>query len=237
MRFTMNKDGTCLTGFNPTGSFLHNGPIFQEKSLIQYGLKAGPVILGISLALGTGSSQLPKPYLLEQPRTSFAETQPDQVLKHDVLAGLSISPNEQLNQIKRIMGLNILELAAVLQVTRPTVYDWIDSKKTSIRKSNYERLNSIYEISQTWKKKGLGRIENYLHKPIGVPNRSLFDLLKSNTLNLDEIFSYLNNIAEIILKQRSENKAHEDLLRTHGFTPLNFEDIKDRLDNSDFLDL
>lgn len=228
----MNKKGIELIGLNSTGSYSHEKSTLHEKSLIQ---KAGPLILGLSLALGTGSTQLAKPYCQEQPNIPSSNVQLQRVLKSDVLTSLSITPHEQLNQIKRLMGLNILEIASILLVTRPTVYGWIESKKIGIRKNNQERLNSIYEISKSWKSKGLGRVENYLHKPIGVENISLFDLLKSDTLNLSKIYNYLDNIAQIMLKQRLDDKAHESALRKHGFRAISKEEMKDRLDNTDFL--
>lgn len=175
---------------------------------------------------------------LDKAETILTETQlhQEESLESSIANSIEARPvYEQLAQVKQCLGLNILELASILQVSRPTVYGWIESRKT-IRKKNQERLNSIYEISKAWSSKHIGRLGSHLHKPIGASNISLFDLLKSNNLNLNKIQLYLNTIAQTILKKRQEDEAQEALLIQHGFEPTSKEDMEDRLHDIDFLD-
>ncbi len=143
---------------------------------------------------------------------------------------------EQLAHIQKFLGLNVLALASILQVSRPTIYEWLDSKESTIRKKNQERLYSIYKISKKWARKNLGLINSYLHKPIGSAQSSLFSLLKSNELNVSEIDQCLVEIEKFIIKKRKKDKAHNDLLLNHGFEPVSQEHIDDNLDDLFFRD-
>jgi hypothetical protein len=143
---------------------------------------------------------------------------------------------EQVAQLRACMGFNILELATVLRVSRPTIYDWIESNTVAVNKKNQQRLNQIYKISKEWEAKHLGQLGSYLHKPIEDTDKSLFDLLKSNKLDSDKIHYYLDNIAQVILKKRKEDEAREALLRKHDFEPVSKDDMEDRLNDIYFLD-
>lgn len=147
-----------------------------------------------------------------------------------------MSVYEQLIQAKQSLGLNILELALILQVSRPTVYGWIETNEIKLRKKNQERLNILYEIGKFWKTKQLGHLCNYLHKPLDKTNASLFTLLKSDRLNLDKIYHGLDIISQFIMTKHKKDKAHEALLKKHGFEPISKEDMEDRLNDIDFLD-
>lgn len=146
------------------------------------------------------------------------------------------STNGQITQIKKNLGLNILELAAILRVSRPTIYEWMESKEIKMRKRNQQRLNALNEIGKTWKEKQLGRLGSYLHKPLNESKKSLFELLKSDLLDMDRIHPCLNNIAEVMITKREADKAHEALLRKHGFEPMSKEDLEDSLNDIDFMD-
>ena len=230
----MHTDNFPLTESSHTGF-----PYPQEKeSIIQSII---PFALGIPLALGTGATQPDQYHWPGQWETIITEIQ----LKEGMVDAPSITTgfpemlpaaHEQLSRIKQIMGLNILEIAAILQVSRPTVYDWLESKQTRIHKENQNRLNSIYAVCKTWEANDLGCLGSHLHKPAGTENVSLFDLLKSDSLNMNEINRYLDNIAKLISRKRQEDQAHEALLKKHGFEPTSKEEIEYRLNYITFLD-
>lgn len=192
------------------------------------------------LMTSTGATQQSQYQWSELSETIITEAQLQQSITQGKLSTLGtpeMQPfNEQLTQVKQSMGLNILELAAILQVSRPTIYGWIESKEIKIHKKNQERLNSLYEIGKTWEGKHLGRLGSYLHKPLGAANISLFALLKSGRLNLDKIHHYLDNIAQLIVTKRQADEAHENLLRKHGFEPMSKKEMADRLNDIDSLD-
>lgn len=148
-----------------------------------------------------------------------------------------ISVVDQLSQIKQSMGINILEMAAILHVSRPTIYEWLASKEEiKLKKQHRERLNNIYEISKLWSLKNLGVLGANLHKPLGDTGLTLFDMLKNDEISQNSIMKVLENIAQIVVTKRKKNKEHEELLRKSQFEPLSKEEREDRLSDFDLLD-
>jgi hypothetical protein len=89
-----------------------------------------------------------------------------------------------LDLIERVFGLNITELAEVCGATRKPIYDW---RKGSIPRS--EKLARIYDLRRAavgWEHAGLGVPGAALRAPV-IHEKSLFDLLRAETLDFDAI--------------------------------------------------
>jgi|GEM_PF-2516973 hypothetical protein len=225
----------CHTNASYDDSMMSNGlGIIEEKDKPE-ALKVF-VISDNLIVLGTGATQYAQYHWPGEEKTIITEAQ----LQKDALQGKTSfeiqSIDEQLREAKKSMGFNILELAAILQVSRPTIYGWMESKKLKLRKKNQERLNTLNEIGKVWKEKRLGPLGGYLHKPLGDSKAPLFVLLKSDLLDVDRICQYLNDIAQVVANKRRADQAHEALLRKHDFEPLSKEDMEDRLNDIDFMD-
>ena len=238
----MTATNTSLIDLPNTG-FFPCVNLIEQGTGAEYNKKICPtivktVVFGSLLFLGTGASLLNQYLLPDQKETIITEA----LLQQKFASNFSFPSQiteiqntyEQIKQLKISMGFNILELAAILRVSRPTIYNWIESKKTTIHKKNQKRLNRIYKISKAWESKNIGHLGNYLHKPLGSTNVSLFDLLKSDNLNLGKIDSYLDGIAQAKLKKRQTDEAHEALLKKHGFEPISKEDMEERLNDINF---
>ena len=167
--------------------------------------------------------------------TIIHESQPQHLMElADMSAMLSV--REQLTQLQKTMGMNVLEMAAILQVSRPTFYKWMELENPPIRKNNQERLNTICTLCNIWGQKKLGPLGSYLHKPIGTQSILLFDLLKNEILDKVTLTKYLDQIAHMILVKRRADQASEAALRKQGVTLLTKEERADRLDDVNFLD-
>lgn len=187
------------------------------------------------LLMGTGAMQANQYYLPGQNEVVISEAQLQQSATQTASTEI-VSVNAQLKQLKRYLGLNILELAAILQVSRPTIYKWMETEDVNLRQAHQGRLNRLYEIGKIWKAKQLGGLGGYLHKPLGQSSISLFSLLKCSRLCSSRINRYLDNIAQLMLAKRQEDEAHEVLLKKHGFEPMSKEDMEDSLNDIDFMD-
>ncbi len=201
--------------------------IIQNKALSVAGL-------GFLLLLETGSTQFFR--APDEKETIFTVSE----LRQEWAYSLStkdfiISSSQQLAEIKQNMGFNIIEMAAILHVSRPTIYDWFVSTNT-IRNNNQTRIDVLYEVCKKWKSKGLHRLGSFLHKKIGENNMSLFDLLKNEVLNQKEIGRYIDTIAQAILQKKQDDEAYEDLLKKHYFEPVDKKDMDNRLNDIHFLD-
>ena len=136
----------------------------------------------------------------------------------------------QIENLRRKMGLNISEIAEVLFVTRPTIYEWLGNEDAKLHSFNQQRLNLIYELFLIWDKKNIGRIgSNYFHKMIMSENKSLFMLLTEEELNKERICNVMNQIQELKEIQNKNDELRKTFLQQHGFEEVSKEAREDNL--------
>lgn len=94
----------------------------------------------------------------------------------------SATLRERVQEIRNAFGLNIKQLADVMQVTRVTIYDWIRQDNMSIlREGARKRLNDMYILASVWGQ--LPAIPGlYLDEPIDSGATTLSSLLKRDEL-------------------------------------------------------
>jgi len=124
-------------------------------------------------------------------------------------------PKEQINALKNDIGFNISEIAAILNVRRPTVYEWLEAEIPNLRDNNRKRLDEIYSIVEKWEKTNLGRLDAYLRKTI-IDNKSLFDLLSSKKINHALVDEALILLEQIIKKANEVKKLSIDFITKHN---------------------
>lgn len=139
------------------------------------------------------------------------------------------SVKTQLDNLRKKMGLNISEIAAMLLVSRPTIYEWIDLEN-KLRKSNQTRLDNIYDLCLYWEKKNLGHLGIYLYRKIGNQQDSLFSMLSKKALNKEQICFVLDQVGEVIADAQKKRAAHDELLKKHGFEEISKEELHDRFE-------
>jgi hypothetical protein len=140
-----------------------------------------------------------------------------------------ICPREQINDLRKCMGLNISEIAEILHNTRTTIYEWLNTDNPNLRPENQERLDQIHKICLYWKKKDLGRLSGYTHK-ITLEDQSLFHLLITDIIHEKIIYRVLDSIANTILNARKQESQREENLKQQGFKELNKKERKNNLD-------
>ena len=129
---------------------------------------------------------------------------------------------QEVATIRHFLSLNVSNLATVLRVKRPTVYDWQrgDSKPHA---SNLKRLNDIYSLAEEWKKCSGIPLGSLLSSPLS----DGFSLLES--LSRDDIDSVKlsSKIMELVAKREAllaDKGHHGRSLRSVadqlGFTPM-----------------
>lgn len=104
------------------------------------------------------------------------------------------SPAEHVASIRNIFALNTSDLAAVLSVTRPTIYAWLEGQEPKP-----EMVNHIQKISQVADKLqalNIVRIDKLVHRPI-FEGHSLLDKLKAN----EDVSKYLPILKKLADKE------------------------------------
>lgn len=130
-----------------------------------------------------------------------------------------VSPDRQVSVIKQSFGLNITDLADVLNVKRPTVYEWLSGKEP--RRSNQERIYQLYELASGWQNSNGYNLSKYVHNPIH-DGKSLYDFLSSEIIDSEKIIFVLNKLRDQI--NVSKMGSINEILRSRGFSDLSVDE-------------
>ena len=134
---------------------------------------------------------------------------------------------EKVVALKDRLGFNISEIAAILQVGRPTVYEWLETKTPKLRKNNKKRLDEIYKICQKWDKTNLGRLGTCLRKTV-CEGKSLFDLLASDKINHNLVNKTIISLKYFLEKSNKEKESRKAFIHKYGLE----EQIKKRISDT-----
>ncbi|MGD9152860.1 MAG: hypothetical protein PVG30_04285 [Gammaproteobacteria bacterium] len=124
-------------------------------------------------------------------------------------------PKEQINVLRKYIGFNISEIAIILGVKRPTIYEWLEAENPKLRESNRKRLDEIYDICERWAKTNLGRIDAYIRKAI-IDGKSLFDLLACEKINYALVNKAFVLLEQIVKQADIEKKLDKSFITKHN---------------------
>lgn len=121
---------------------------------------------------------------------------------------------EQLGDLRSVFGLNVSELAAILRVQRPTVYQWL--KGGALRPKNAKRLGELHNLAVKYRDKGLGSVARYLHAPVNdLP--SLIELLVADSLDTAAVVAVLERLLERQSRKAQFRSRVSEAVEQHGF--------------------
>lgn len=136
-------------------------------------------LLGIGIVLGTGAVNPAIPAAITSSVPAFVvSAQPLKASKSFEV----LSPAEQIIAIRSLLGLNVLELASILRVQRPTVYSWQSGTATP-HYDNSSRLRYIHELALRWSRMCSEPIGDWVRKPLDNGGRTLVMLLSTETID------------------------------------------------------
>ena len=119
---------------------------------------------------------------------------------------VAVSPAAMLATIRNAFGLNIKQLADVLQVTRVTVYEWLKLDAAAVlRENTRQRLVLVHMLAKAWMK--LGAIPgSYLYEPLAGTSQTLEDLLKEEGITVQRLLK----VHAALLSARSAQQRRKD---------------------------
>jgi hypothetical protein len=150
----------------------------------------------------------------------------DPVTLHEVVA---LSVAEQAREILAALSLNKSQLAEVLNVSRPTVYDWFDGKEPNV--ANSDRLATLLSLlagaGVTSEHPLNARFVRQRWRQDGRP--SLLDQLCAARLDSDQLLPLLREARALADKAETRRTSREDRLRALGFEDPSPEQRKEQL--------
>jgi len=140
---------------------------------------------------------------------------------------VTVSVKKQIDELRSLMGFNILELSKIFKVQRPTIYEWLAGKSPSIKNRN--KLDEIYKICQIWLKKDIGKLGEYLHQKSINNSTSLMDLFEKDMLDESAINKIFYLITKSIIKTKQRLEEMDKFLKSNGFKDLSIKEQKEKL--------
>jgi len=127
---------------------------------------------------------------------------------------LAHSPAEMLAAVRAHLSLSMVDVAAALEVERPTIYAWL-AGRSEPQERNRKRLHRLFEVARRWSRISSAPVGARLRHPAG-DGTSLLDLLRSG--RFEEAEARLDALARTGPAQEQDRKVRsiQELLARHG---------------------
>lgn len=115
----------------------------------------------------------------------------------------SYSAGEMVSAIRSSLSLNITEMARVVRVERPTIYEWIGGRSNP-HPDNRERLSKVFAMSQEWKKLSPLPVDSYVRQP-DITGKSIVDLLSEEFIDTRKVLARLKELIAVQSKTKQDS--------------------------------
>ena len=123
---------------------------------------------------------------------------------------------DQLKELRSALSLNKSQLARILQVTRPTIYEWYEGKEPNA--TNSERIRTLLRVLVRGAVSGARPLNaRFVRQPAGLAEPSLLDLLCEDRLDQEHVARALKRARNLGAAAFRKRKNREDRLRALGF--------------------
>jgi DNA-binding transcriptional regulator YiaG len=143
-------------------------------------------------------------------------------------AVLRMSSADQAREVMAALNLNKTQLAEVLGVSRPTLYDWLDGNEPNV--ANAQRLIGLVQLLVNAGVTAADSISpRFVRESLNDGEPSLLELLKADTLDEARVAKVLAQAKGLEADAEGTRVAREDRLRALGFEEPTAEQRKENL--------
>jgi hypothetical protein len=128
----------------------------------------------------------------------------------------NIASTEGLPVLQHYLSLNLSDLAAILRVSRPTIYSWL-KEDSSPQAHNTSRMRQLFRLAKLWSDISRKPLGSHLKTPV-VDGQSVFDLLSQDHLDRELIRSALMSCS-LMLEQdlaRPRPRSAAEIAKLYG---------------------
>ena len=140
----------------------------------------------------------------------------------------SIPVVDQLKELCAALSLNKSQLARIMCVTRPTIYEWYEGKDPNA--VNCERIRTLLRVLKRSTVSGAMPLNaRFVRQPMGSAEPSLLDLLSEHRLDQERVARALKRARDLGAAAFRKRENREDRLRALGFEDLTGNQRKEQL--------
>ena len=158
-------------------------------------------------------------------RTSNAGVSEDQLGFRDVL---KLSVVEQIHELQAALSLNKSQLARILRVSRPALYDWLRGREPNA--ANAERLHILLRCLTQAEVSGACPLNTrFVRQPADLGGPALLDLLSEERIDEDCVVNAIEEAQALGDAATQRRVAREERLRNLGFEDPGREQRREQL--------
>jgi len=141
---------------------------------------------------------------------------------------LSLDVAEQMRSLLVALSLNKSQLAEILGVSRPTLYEWLDGKEPNA--SNRERITGVQRLlAQAGVTTECPLNARFVRQPLRAQQPSLLDALRAQTIDETLVVSLMTEASRLDREAVRARAEKEERLRAAGFEEQSEEERRDNL--------
>ena len=123
---------------------------------------------------------------------------------------------DQLKELRAALSLNKSQLARIMRVTRPTIYEWYQGKDPNA--VNCERIRTLLRVLKRSVVSGAKPLNaRFVRQPMGPAEPSLLDLLSEHRLDQKRVARAVKRARDLGAEAFRRRENREDRLRALGF--------------------
>ena len=135
---------------------------------------------------------------------------------------------EQMQELQAALSLNKAQVAGILRVTRPTLYDWLHGREPNA--ANAGRVDTLLRIlAQASVSSASPLNARFVARPVEIGAPSLIELLGEESLDEDRVIRAIERSRALADSASRRRTAREERLRTLGFEELGGEQRRRQL--------
>ena len=157
--------------------------------------------------------------------TSKAGTPDDPLGFFDLL---KLSVVEQMQELQAALSLNKSQLARILRVSRPALYDWLRGREPSA--ANTERIHTFLRCLARTRVSSAGPLNTrFVRQPADLDGPALLDLLCEERINEDRVVTAIEQASALSDAVTQRRATREERLRKLGFEDPGREQRREQL--------
>ena len=141
---------------------------------------------------------------------------------------LQLSIVEQVQELHAALSLNKSQLAQVLRVSRPALYDWLRGREPNV--ANRERVHTLLRCLAQGRVSSAGPLNaRFVRQPADLDEPALLELLYEERIDEDRVVGAIERARVLRDAATQRRAAREERLRGLGFEDPGYEQRREQL--------